>query len=74
MIGAWFRRQPQKSKYGLSPNGLWKPGGDYDFPKVKTAYRRNADISRVLPRETQSVDIAFFKELTEGWYGLTNQG
>ncbi|TBR57030.1 DUF4432 domain-containing protein [Westiellopsis prolifica IICB1] len=55
-------------------NGLWEPGGNYDFPKVKN--RRTGvmqDVTRVLPRETKSVDIVFFKELTEGWYGITNQ-
>lgn len=55
-------------------NGLWEPGGDYDFPMVRN--RRTTgmqDITRVLKRETQSVDVVFFKELTEGWYGLTNQ-
>ena len=56
------------------PNGLWEPGGDYDFPKVRN--QRTAilqDVTRVLSKETQSVDIVFFKELTEGWYGITNQ-
>jgi hypothetical protein len=55
-------------------NGLWEPGGDYDFPQVKN--RRTAqmqDITHILHRKTQSVDVVFFKELTEGWYGLTNQ-
>jgi Domain of unknown function (DUF4432) len=55
-------------------NGLWEPGKDYEFPKVKN--RRTTewqDITRVLPKTTQSVDVVFFKELTEGWYGLTNQ-
>lgn len=55
-------------------NGLWQPGGDYAFPWVKN--RRTGevqDIRRVLPRETRSVDVVFFKELREGWYGLTNQ-
>jgi hypothetical protein len=55
-------------------NGLWEPGGDYDFPLVKN--RRTGkmqDITRVLKREARSVDVVFFKELTEGWYGLTNQ-
>ncbi|ARV57282.1 hypothetical protein BZZ01_00375 [Nostocales cyanobacterium HT-58-2] len=55
-------------------NGLWEPGGDYDFPKVKN--RRTAqmqDITRILPKETRSVDVVVFKELTEGWYALTNQ-
>ncbi|GAC1461299.1 MAG: hypothetical protein NVS2B14_07520 [Chamaesiphon sp.] len=54
--------------------GLWEPGGDYDFPQVKN--RRTSelqDISRILSKETKSVDVVFFKELTEGWYGLTNQ-
>ncbi len=55
-------------------NGLWQPGGDYEFPRVKD--RRTGelqDIRRVLPRETRSVDVVFFKELSEGWYGITNQ-
>jgi hypothetical protein len=55
-------------------NGLWEPGGDYDFPKVKN--RRTGvtqDITSILSKETQSVDVVFFKELTEGWYSLTNQ-
>lgn len=55
-------------------NGLWEPGKDYTFPKVKNR-RTNCleDITRVLPKETRSVDVVFFKELTEGWVGLTNQ-
>ncbi|MBL8153691.1 MAG: aldose 1-epimerase [Anaerolineae bacterium] len=56
------------------PNGLWEPGGDYEFPMVKN--RRSGqieDITRVLPKETRSVDVVFFKQLSEGWYGLTNQ-
>jgi len=55
-------------------NGLWQPGGDYEFPQVKN--RRSGetqDIRHVLPRESRSVDVVFFKELSEGWYGLTNQ-
>lgn len=56
------------------PNGLWEPGGDYDFPMVLN--RRTGklqDITRVLPRTTRSVDVVFFKELTEGWYTITNE-
>jgi hypothetical protein len=56
------------------PNGLWEPGGDYDFPMVPN--RRSGkpqDITRVLPKETRSVDVVFFKELTEGWYAITDQ-
>lgn len=55
-------------------NGLWKPGEDYNFPMVRN--RRTdqlQDITRILSRDTQSVDLVFLKELTEGWYGLTNQ-
>ncbi len=56
------------------PNGLWKPGGDYDFPQVPNQRTGSLqDISRVLPKSTKSVDVVFFKELSEGWYGLTNQ-
>ena len=56
------------------PNGLWEPGGDYEFPMVPN--RRTGelqDITKVLPKDTRSVDVVFFKELTEGWYTLTNQ-
>lgn len=56
------------------PNGLWEPGGDYDFPMVPN--RRTGqlqDITRVLPPETRSVDVVFFKELSEGWYTLTDE-
>jgi hypothetical protein len=59
---------------GYHANGLWETGVDFDFPKVKN--RRTGewhDITRVLSREARSVDIVFLKELTEGWYGLTNQ-
>lgn len=54
-------------------NGLWQPGGDYDFPMVPN--RRTGvsqDITKILPRSTRSVDVVFFKELSEGWYGITN--
>jgi len=55
-------------------NGLWEPGGDYDFPMVKNQRTNEVqDITRVLSREARSVDVVFFKELDEGWYGLTNQ-
>jgi hypothetical protein len=56
------------------PNGLWEPGGDYDFPMVPN--RRSGklqDITQVLPQDTRSVDVIFFKELAEGWYGITDQ-
>ena len=56
------------------PNGLWERGVEFKFPMVKN--RRTGDlqnITRVLPKATGSVDVVFFKELAEGWYGLTNQ-
>jgi len=56
------------------PNGLWEPGGDYSFPMVPN--RRTGklqDITRVLPRDTRSVDVVFFKELSEGWYSIANE-
>ena len=56
------------------PNGLWEPGGDYDFPMVpnrRTGKLQN--ITKVLPYETSSVDVVFFKELTEGFYTIANQ-
>jgi hypothetical protein len=55
-------------------NGLWEPGGDYDFPMVPN--RRTGklqDVTKVLPRSTRSVDVVFFKELEEGWYTIRNQ-
>jgi hypothetical protein len=55
------------------PNGLWVPGGDYEFPMVPN--RRSGklqDIRQVQPVSTRSVDVVFFKELTEGWYTIHN--
>ena len=56
------------------PNGLWEPGGDYDFPMVPN--RRTGqlqDITRVQDRATHSVDVIIFKDLSEGYYTLTNE-
>jgi hypothetical protein len=56
------------------PNGLWQPGGDYDFPMVPN--RRTGalqDITKVLPKSEKSVDVVFFKELEEGWYTVTDE-
>lgn len=55
-------------------NGLWEPGDEYAFPRVKN--RRSGkleDITRVLPKETESVDVVSFWDLDDGWYGLTNR-
>ena len=55
-------------------NGLWEPGGDYEFPMVPN--RRTGqlqDITRLLGRSTRSVDVVFFKELSEGCYTITNE-
>jgi len=56
------------------PNGLWEPGGDYNFPLVPN--RRTGklqDITKVLPKETRSVDVVIFKELSEGWYAIYDE-
>lgn len=55
------------------PNGLWEPGGDYDFPMVPNRRSGKAeDIRQVRPKSTKSVDVVFFKDLEEGFYSLTN--
>jgi hypothetical protein len=57
------------------PNGLWEPGDGYEFPLVKN--RRTGeleDITKVRSKDEGSVDVIFFKELEQGWYGLTNAG
>ena len=69
-------RAPAKKVEVLAfhPHGLWEPGGDYEFPMVPN--RRTGklqDITHVLPKSTRSVDVVFFKDLSEGWYTLTNE-
>ena len=55
------------------PNGLWLPGGDYDFPMVPNKRTGQLqDIRQVQPKSIRSVDVVFFKELTAGWYSITN--
>lgn len=69
-------RAPAKKVEVLAfhPNGYWVPGGDYDFPMVPNKRTGNLeDITHVLPKETCSVDVVFFKELDEGWYSITNE-
>lgn len=56
------------------PNGLWETSVDFEFPWVRN--RRTGelqDITRIPGSEAKSVDVVFFKELEQGWYGLTNQ-
>lgn len=55
------------------PNGLWKPGGDYNYPLVlnlKTGQLE--DITLIKSQNTKSVDVVIFKELEEGWYLINN--
>ena len=55
-------------------HGLWEPGEGFKFPQAKN--RRTGqlqDVTRVLSRETKSVDVLSFWGLKSGWYGLTNQ-
>jgi hypothetical protein len=55
------------------PNGLWEPGGDYDYPMVPNRRTgQKEDITRVRSKDTKSVDVVFFKELDEGWYIVNN--
>ncbi len=56
------------------PNGLWEPGGDYEFPLVQNRRTNKLeDIRMVRDKTTRSVDVVFFKELSEGWYTITNE-
>jgi len=69
-------RAPAKKVEVLAfhPNGLWQPGGDYDFPMVPLKRTGQLqDITHVQGREARSVDVVFFKELSEGWYTITNE-
>lgn len=55
-------------------NSLWEPGDAYAFPMVKN--RRTGDlqdVTRILPKETHSVDVISFWGLADGWYALTNR-
>jgi hypothetical protein len=55
-------------------NGLWEPGVEFEFPFIKNRHTLEMqDITRILSKETKSVDIVFLKELNEGWYGITNR-
>jgi hypothetical protein len=55
------------------PNGLWKPGGDYQFPMVPNKLTgKLEDITKIRSKDTKSVDVIIFKELEEGWYLVNN--
>jgi len=68
-------KTPAKSVEVLAfhPNGLWTPGGDYEYPLVPN--RRTGqleDITKIRSKSVKSVDVVFFKDLTEGWYLVNN--
>ncbi|MBE9222365.1 DUF4432 family protein [Cyanobacterium stanieri LEGE 03274] len=55
------------------PNGLWTTDKEFDFPHAQN--RRTGqmqDVTKILGKESKSVDVLFFKELQEGWYGINN--
>ena len=67
---------PAKKVEALSyhENGLWEPGIEFDFPNARNRRTKQMqDITRVLGKDTKSVDVVFFKNLDQGWFGLTNQ-
>lgn len=68
-------KTPAKSVEVLAfhPNGLWKPGGDYNYPLVPNLRTGQLeDITLIKSQNTKSVDVVFFKELEEGWYLINN--
>ncbi len=71
-----FVQAPAKKVEVLAyhPNGLWEPNVEFDFPYVRNRRTNQMqDITRVPGQDAKSVDVVFFKDLAEGWYGLTNQ-
>ena len=56
------------------PNGLWSRESQFKFPLVKNRRTQQLeDITKIRDRTAKSVDVMFLKELTEGWYGITNK-
>lgn len=56
------------------PNGLWETSVEFDYPFAKN--RRTGqleNIAQVRSSAIKSVDVVFLKELSEGWYSITNQ-
>lgn len=55
-------------------NGLWESNSEFKFPLVKNRRTQELqDITKILDRHSKSVDVLFLKELTAGWYAITNQ-
>ncbi|MEI6381839.1 MAG: aldose 1-epimerase [Cyanobacteriota bacterium ELA615] len=55
-------------------NGLWETNKEFDYPLgINRRTNELEDISKIRGFDSQSVDVVFLKELTDGWFGVTNQ-
>jgi galactose mutarotase-like enzyme len=56
-----------------SPNNRLGPKGTtYDWPYAKTNDGKTIDMRRVLPPESQTCDLHYATQFTEGWLSVTN--
>lgn len=55
-------------------NGLWQPDQSTAYPQaLNRRTGKSQSVAQVLPKETGSVDVLAFKQLTAGWYAITNR-
>lgn len=57
----------------VAPTSKLKPGYEGQWPKSKLKSGLDIDFSRVPPKSDRSLDMAYFTDMDEAWYAMTNE-
>lgn len=56
----------------FSPNQRFQPGANFEYPLANMTDGREVDFRQVLPKTARTMDMAYFTELDQPWFALTN--
>jgi len=56
----------------LSPNQVIPPGMEFKWPNIEIENGNAINISKIMPPGSKTAFIVYLKNLSEGWYGITN--
>ena len=57
----------------VAPTSRCVPGSDYTWPYVSGTDGQRIDLSSIPPLETRSYDMAYLRDLEDGWFAVTNR-
>lgn len=56
----------------FSENQRFETGSSFEYPMAQDKTGRDVDFRQVLPKSARTMDMAYFTELEEPWFSLTN--